>query len=234
MVVPIHPHRFGAGATVRETALAGAAFRRILQQHGIDFTAPWRSLAEAARAAEVPPPELLAALNAAEVPVNARRTDWERRGSRELAIFLRRRHHAPLAEEMRFLDALFRRALVRNRTARARRERLYEAFSTLAAPLAAHREREEIRLYPRLAAGDSGWPLVREIAALAEDHRRFRRETRRLRLLGSDLAEGRSDPALALLAGELAAFADALEEHLFWEDCLLFPRAARIARIALP
>ena len=79
--------------------------------------------------------------HAAEIPVNARRPDWERRGSRELAIFLRRRHHAPLADEMRFLDALFRRAMVRNRTARARRERLYEAFSALAAPLAAHRER---------------------------------------------------------------------------------------------
>jgi len=234
MVVPIHPRRFGAGATVRETALAGAAFRRILHQYGIDFSTPWRSLAEAARAAEVPPPELLAALNAAEIPVSARRPDWERRSGRELAAFLQQCHHAPLAEEALFLDALFRKALARNRTARARRERLYETFAALAAVLPAHREREERGLYPRLAAGDSGWPLTREIAALAEDHRRFRRATARMRLLGSGLAESRRDPALAQLAEELAVFADALEEHLFWEDCLLFPRAAGIARFSLP
>ena len=233
MVVPILPRRFHTGATVRETALAGAAFRRILHQHGIDFSAPWRSLEEAAREAKVPPAELLAALNAAEIPANARRFDWGRTGGGEVAAFLRRHHHDPLAEEMRFLDALFRKVLARNRTGRARRERLYEAFCTLVAALPTHREREEGGLYLRLAAGESGWPLTREIAALAADHRRFRRETERMRLLGSDLAEVRHDAALALLAAELAAFADALEEHLFWEDCLLFPRALRSGRIAL-
>ena len=229
--------RIGSDTAVREIALSGAAFRRILQNRGIDLTRGGASLAEAARQRQIPLAPLLEELQAvpASVPGNCRLPDWRHTGTRELVDFLQTKHHPYLKSEPYFLDTLFRKVLERNRGEWSRRFRLYRDWRDLSAALATHCELEERELFPRLAAGESGWTAARTAADLTGEHRYFLEQMDRLRRRSDMLENSRNDPALALLTESLTAYLDACEEHFFWEDCLLYPRLADvILRRGLP
>ena len=215
---------------------------RVFESFGIDFCCGGRAtLADACRAANCAPAEVVAALEAADRSAAAAGepdpTDWRTVSLTALTNHLVATHHTFMKRELPRVSGLLDKVLGAHAAHHPELADVARVFGALRAEIDGHLMKEEQVLFPLIQemeatrqAGSAHCGSVNNpIGVMEREHDNAGAALRRLR----ELTDGYTPPAdgcatyEALLAG-LAAIERDLHEHIHKENNILHPRAAQL------
>ena len=226
-------------ATVSDLATHLPASVRVFQKHGIDFCCGGkRPLAEACAERGLDAEALVQDLRASVAATSPERS-WADEPLREHIAYLQSRFHGPLREELPRLAGMLARVVERHG------DRhpdvllpLQATFDGLQRELLLHMQKEDVVLFPAVAALEAGRPagidgLDQPMAVMEAEHEHAGAALARMR----ELTHGYMPPAGACptfrgLYYGLAELEREMHVHVHLENNVLFPRAAGLARAA--
>lgn len=234
---------FEPSATVREITQQCPSSFRVFEELGIDYCCGGnKSLAEAAKIADVSLEQVLARLEAAsETGDGAALPHWQDAPLSSLTRHIVERHHAFVRTEAPRLQALAGKVSTRHGSAHPELLGISLAFGFLADEMINHMQKEEQVLFPyierleqaigRQDAGPTA-PFVtvaQPVECMMRDHDKAAGLMRKVRDLskGFTLPEGACNSFRALYAG-LKEFEQDLHRHVHLENNILFPRALHV------
>jgi len=226
--------------TVAEIATTAPATIPVFQHHHIDFCCGGREpLAHVCHARGLDVNAVLTELRAALTPAAAP-TNWSEASLTALITHIQARYHETLRAELRRLGAMLAKVVSRHGAHLPETLLpLQQTFETLRDELLEHMAKEDRVLFPAIVAIEAGGPLpVRNVGAwiaqpievMEAEHAAAGAALGRVR----DLTNGFAPPDWACptfrgLYYGLAQLETDMHLHVFLENHVLFPRAARLA-----
>ena len=232
MSTPITPDR-----TIGDLVTERPARARIFENFGIDFCCGGgKSLARACGEKNLDAQQIIGVLNLLDAAPAADETDWSKQPLSALADHIERTHHAYLRRQLPWLDQVTEKVARRHGDRDPRLVELRLVFTTFAAELGAHMQKEEQVLFPlvrRLEQGDGsaaapcGGSIRNPIAQMVREHDDAGDALARMRELTDDYAvpEGACNTFRAMLEALRELELD-MHRHVHKENSILFPRAA--------
>ena len=225
--------------TVRELALENPEATRVFEKLGIDYCCGGnKSLEEACRTANLNVDEVLASLEEACEAGPAVQKDWQVEPISALIDHIKNTHHQYTREEIGRLRPLFAKVCGVHGRNHPELLEISAIFEGLAAELSTHLMKEEMILFPYLAAmeravaGNAGLArapfgsVQNPISMMEHEHDSAGNALRAMR----EASNGYSAPVDACLSYQtlyqaLAALEADLHQHIHLENNVLFPRA---------
>jgi regulator of cell morphogenesis and NO signaling len=236
-----------AERTVRELALENPAATRVFEKLGIDYCCGGtRSLQEACRTANLNIDEVLHSLAKACDAVPAVEKDWQIEPILALINHIMETHHKYTREEITRLGPLFAKVCGVHGKNHPELLEIAATFDDLAGELGAHLMKEEMILFPYLAAMEAAvsgnapiasapfGSVQHPISMMEHEHDSAGSALRAMR----QASDGYSAPADACLSYQtlykaLATLEADLHQHIHLENNILFPRVVRMERALL-
>ena len=205
-----------AGLGIDARRDGGASLAEVCQTEGLDMQTVVRLLA----AFEEPPPRQVFALELMTLV--------------ELCDHLERTQRIKLQENLARLDDLMSTAAEQRCTANPRLLRFREIFDAFREQFTAHLRKEAEWLFPlirRLSAGENGGlparsALKSRLARMENEHNQAEETFAELRALArGDSMQSLASAATPTIAEAVARLDDAIQEQIYAESLVLFPRA---------
>lgn len=226
--------------TIAEIATTAPATIPVFQHHQIDFCCGGKvPLASACQARGLDVDSVLAELRAAVAPAPDQ-TNWADATLTSIVAHIQSRYHEPLRAELPRLAAMLSKVVSRHgNNLPETLLPLQQTFATLQVELLAHMVKEDRMLFPVIVALENGDPLpsgdvaswiAQPIDVMEAEHESAGAALTRIR----DLTHGFAPPEWACptfrgLYHGLAQLETDMHLHVFLENHVLFPRAARLA-----
>ena len=226
--------------TIAEIATTAPATIPVFQHHQIDFCCGGKvPLASACQARGLDVDSVLAELRAAVAPAPDQ-TNWADATLTAIVAHIQSRYHEPLRAELPRLAAMLSKVVSRHgNNLPETLLPLQQTFATLQVELLAHMVKEDRMLFPVIVALENGDPLPsgdvaswigQPIDVMEAEHESAGAALARIR----DLTHGFAPPEWACptfrgLYHGLAQLETDMHLHVFLENHVLFPRAARLA-----
>ena len=226
--------------TIAEIATTAPATIPVFQHHQIDFCCGGKvPLASACQARGLDVDSVLAELRAAVAPAPDQ-TNWADATLTSIVAHIQSRYHEPLRAELPRLAAMLSKVVSRHgNNLPETLLPLQQTFATLQVELLAHMVKEDRMLFPVIVALENGDPLpsgdvaswiAQPIDVMEAEHESAGAALARIR----DLTHGFAPPEWACptfrgLYHGLAQLETDMHLHVFLENHVLFPRAARLA-----
>lgn len=226
--------------TIAEIATTAPATIPVFQHHQIDFCCGGKvPLASACQARGLDVDSVLAELRAAVAPAPDQ-TNWADATLTSIVAHIQSRYHEPLRAELPRLAAMLSKVVSRHGNHLPETLLpLQQTFATLQVELLAHMVKEDRMLFPVIVALENGDPLpsgdvaswiAQPIDVMEAEHESAGAALARIR----DLTHGFAPPEWACptfrgLYHGLAQLETDMHLHVFLENHVLFPRAARLA-----
>jgi len=202
---------------------------RVFARHDIDFCcAGGTPLAEACAQHDLDPARVLEEIRHETEHGTPAERDWKDASLAEIIDHILEAYHAPLREELPRLDGMARKVLsVHGDKEPEMLEGIVETLAELREELESHMMKEERILFPMIKAGQ-GAQALGPVQVMEAEHASAGAALARLRLLtgGYRVPEDACATWTALWHG-LAAFEQAMHQHIHLENNILFPRALR-------
>lgn len=226
--------------TVAEIATTSPATIPVFQHHQIDFCCGGKvPLASVCQARGLDVDSVLAELQAAVAPAPDQ-TNWSDATLASIVAHIQARYHEPLRAELPRLAAMLSKVVSRHGSHLPETLLpLQQTFAALQVELLAHMVKEDRMLFPVIVALENGDPLpagnvaawiAQPIDVMEAEHESAGAALARIR----DLTHGFAPPEWACptfrgLYHGLAQLETDMHLHVFLENHVLFPRAAKLA-----
>lgn len=216
-----------AEMTVGTLAAEHPLATRVLARHGIDFCCGGgKALQDVCAKKGLDPARLLDEIRQELATPGASTKNWNEAPLDELIDHILDTFHRPLQEELPRLEGMARKVLdVHGARDPERFKELLAVFEGLENELHEHMAKEEQVLFPMIRQGN-GHMAAGPVSVMEHEHEAAGAALLRLRELtnGYAVPEEACNTWRALWVG-LAAFEEAMHEHIHLENNILFPRA---------
>jgi regulator of cell morphogenesis and NO signaling len=224
--------------TVREIALEQPASIRVFERYGIDYCCGGRKpIEEACSTKGLDVERVIAALEEAAAGDQAPAEDWAARSLTELSRHIVAAHHEYCRRELPRLGMLAQRVVQRHGDTRSELLEIQARLAALDAELTQHLTKEEMILFPAIAAleqqGEGHAQFTRldgPIAVMMREHDAAGALLAEMRQLsGNFTPPAGACPTFHAYYQGLREFEADLHQHIHLENNVLFPRALRMA-----
>ena len=233
-----------ATRTVREIALEQPYSIRVFEYFGIDYCCGGRKpLAEACGTRNVSVDVVLAALDSAATIAEPAPVDWPQTTLQELIGHIVSKHHTYVKAELPRLAVLAQKVVNRHGDTQAHLPALKRAVAQLDEELTHHLAKEEIVLFPYIAALEAAMAsggaipdacfgtVANPIAMMTSEHDAAGRLLAEIDLLSDHFTTPvGACPTYHAYYDGLREFEQDLHQHIHLENNILFPRAIEMER----
>jgi regulator of cell morphogenesis and NO signaling len=222
---------------VGDIASAMPSSVRVFQRQGIDFCCGGKqALGAVCRERGLDFSELVRAIEASRTTTDDEAPDWGRERLRTLIGHISKTYHEPLREELPRLQAMASRVARVHGGKASFLSRMETIVSELSADLLAHMRKEDVMLFPAIAALEAGslaqpFPIAAPIDVMEHEHDRAGSLLAELRSLTNGYAapEWGCATVRALYHG-LEELESTMHVHVHLENNVLFPRALELMK----